>query len=44
MKDSYFLGELDIEKVLVSKIYFAERNYQYLLVTCMIIIKLSLYK
>ena len=39
------LWDFDIDKVLVSKrIFFGERNYNTLLVTCAIIVKFSLYK
>ena len=34
-QDSYFLGDIDIKKVLVSKkISLGKRNYETLLVTC----------
>ena len=40
----FFLKDLDIEKVLVSnKIYFGEKNINTLLVTCIMIVKLSHY-
>ena len=44
-KTPYFLRDVDIQKLLVSKkIYFGEKTINTLLFTCTIIIKLSLYK